>query len=437
MLISSNIAYISFSYLQGNSLSTIRAGALPPRLSIINLQENPLKVVDEDAFNGSADTLTQLWLSNALFTELPSALLHLNNLTRLTIEDTHINTWDLDIMKHIGTTLQTLTLRNVGLTSWPEWIPSLLYLGTLELFSVPFKVPDNAFDVQTNTLFSLSLENGILTEIPIAVTKLTRLQKLLLDNNNISRASGIPSSPVLSELSMANNKISDAGQLSDALHSIAGSLTYLQLNENLLIYLPDLSAMTKLKTVYISNNSIAYSGNAKIPPSLQYLGLEQNKLKSVESFLQQGHSLTVLDVKSNSIKVISGADIPVSVQDLDISLNLLTELTDESFPQDSNMSSLTLDSNPISQVSSKAFARLTKLSFLSMIYTKITRLPLSLAHLTNAVSIDLTGNDDLICTCAEKELRSLPQLHQVEIYGQCGVTTVDNFLNVMSQQCPD
>lgn len=410
---------------------------MPQRLSSIDFQENPLTSIDNDAFLDSADTLTELYFSMALFKELPDAFLSLNNLTHLVISDTQITSWSDDIMRHIGGSLQSLILRNVGFTSWPTWIQYLPHLGTIELSTASMSVPDSAFDLQVNTLFSLNLAHGILQEIPSAVSKLKHLQTLILNNNNISRVTAFLNSTVLSTLSMDTNKISDAGQLSRALRSVSGSLKYLQLTENLLTDLPDLSAMTLLETLYLSSNAISHTGIPRIPPSLKYLGLEQNNIQSLDSFTGNGFHYIVFMIQHNSIREIQGPNIPTSVETLDISVNLLSELTDDSFPSNCNIQTLTLDSNPITKVSPKAFASLTKLTYLSFSYTKITRLPLSLIYLTNAQSIQLTGNDYLVCTCAEKDVRSLSRLHHVDIFGQCGVTTIDNFFNVMSDQCPD
>lgn len=422
---------------QDNALTTIPAGAFPSGLSSIDFQRNPIATIDQDAFRGSADTLTELMFSNARFTDLPDAFLNLNNLTHLDISDTQIKTWNDDVINHLAATLVTLILRNVSLTSWPTWIQKLPHLGTLELSSASFSIPDDGFDIQINTLFSLSLENGVLEEIPSAVSKLTKLQYLTLDNNNISRVLGIPDSPVMSRLVLDNNMISDAGQLSDHLRYVADSLTDLQLTKNQLTSLPDLATMVKLESIDLSYNMISYIGTSKISPSLVYLNLGHNNLQSLDSFMRNGFNLTTLTVAYNSILDILGVDIPASVQEMDISFNLLAELTDESFPANSNLKTLTLDSNPIAKVSSKAFASLTKLTSLSMSYTKITRLPLSLTYLTSAERVELDGSDALICTCAEKDLRSWKLLYHVIVYGECGVTSIESFINVMSYQCPD
>lgn len=401
------------------------------------LEGNPVTTIDKDAFNGSAYTLTKLTFSKALFTELPNAFLLLNNLTHLASIDTLITTWDDGTMKHLGETLQTLILSNVGLTSWPTWIQYLSHLGMLELSKAKISVPENGFDNQRDTLFSLNLENGILPDVPSAVTKLTQLRDLVLDNNNISRVTGIPKSRVLSQLNMNGNTIWDSGQLSKTLLSVADSLKYLDLTKNLLTYLPDLSAMTTLETLYLSYNAISYIGTSKIPFSLKFLDLAQNNLQSVDSFMRNGFNLTDLKIEYNSIKELKGVDIPASLTDIDISFNSITELTDDSFPSDFSIQTLYLDYNPIAKVSSKAFASFTRLTFLSMLSTKITRLPLSFTYITRTVSIQLSENNNLICTCEEKDLRPWLLLYKVSLYGQCGVTTIENFLNVMSDQCPE
>lgn len=427
--------YFQLYCWQGNQLTTIPANRLPPGLMEIDFEQNPIRTIDEDAFRGLADTMTDLSFSQALFTDLPKALLQLNNLNHLTISDMQIFTWDVGILKHIGLTLDSLLLTNVSLTSWPSWITFLPHLGTLELSNMVFQVPDNGLDNQVNTLSSVNFENLNLTEIPSAISKLIHLQYLVLDNNKISKISGLPNASSFTLLSLDGNRISDAGQLSEGLRAVSSYLTTLQLRENRLQSLPDLSAMSKLDALYLNENVISSVGGGKVPPSLRFIELVDNYIPSLYVFMQAGIHLVTVRFDHNYILEIRDVDIPVSVTEMSIMYNRITELSDASFPVNSKMGSLSLDFNPISTISLSAFTNLKNLFYLSLGGTQLTRLPLALGALTKLITVSLAGNDHLVCTCMEKSLRDWSLAMDVD--GDCGLTSIIYFFKFMSDQCPD
>ncbi|CAG5133280.1 unnamed protein product [Candidula unifasciata] len=371
----------------------------------------------------------------AMFTDLPRALLQLNKLQHLTIADTQITNWDTDIVRHIGSTLQTLILINTSLTSWPTWVTLLPHLGTLELSYMQLRVPDDAFDNQINTMFSVNFENCNLTEIPSALSKLIHLQYLVLDNNNITKVTGLPNSPNLTTLTLDGNQISDAAQLSEGLRPVANSLTTLTLRENRLLSMPDLSAMVKLDSLDLTQNVISSIGNGKVPASLTVMDLENNYLPSLYFFMQTGVKLMILRFDHNSVLDIRDVDIPVSVSDMSVASNRIKQLTDASFPLNSQMGSLTLDFNPISKISLHAFSNLQSLVYMSMVGTQLTRLPLALGALASLRTVSFDQSAHLVCTCVEKDLQDWTS--NVEINGDCGMTSVAYFFQFMSDQCPD
>ncbi|BFZ20261.1 hypothetical protein BsWGS_23300 [Bradybaena similaris] len=421
--------------LQNNLLTAIGAGSLPSGLSGINFQNNPLTFIDPTAFDGSADSLRQLEFTGALFTQIPTALAHLTTLMSLSIEDTHISVWDDDTMKHLGPTVLYLTLNNVSLASWPGWIQYYTNLQRLEMTSTFTSIPNNAFDSQANSLNTLQLVNGVLSEIP-PISSLSVLTSLVLDYNNITKLTALPSYGKLSSISIQYNNLSNATHLSHVFKSVSASLTYIQAEGNKLTTFPDLSFMTKLQTVYLSHNLIADTTSGGISSSLTFLEAENNNIRSLSGFLKGGINLQYLRLGMNFIASLSGNDIPANINELEMSKNLIYELTDTSFPTRTLMDALTLDYNPIFKISPSSFTGLTNLRTLSLKGTKLTRLPVALRSLTGLYTLDMSENSDLVCTCLDKQLRSWYLNNSLSSFGECGPTTIDYFLNTLSVSCP-
>ncbi|CAG5132358.1 unnamed protein product, partial [Candidula unifasciata] len=420
-----------------NYITEIHAGDLPPQLSNVDFSDNPIATIDETAFDQSTATLNELQFSGVHFKEVPLALLHLTSLKTLIIQWANILVWREDIMKHLCSTLELLVLDNVGLTSWPTWIQYCLHLTTLQLSSgVLTNMPDNALDNLTN-ITSLNLENASLVTFPKSVSKLTLLTELTLDSNNISQVTGLDSLTSLITLSMMNNKLSDGGQLSNALRPLAASLQVLQLNGNKLTAFPDLVFLQKLQEVYLTNNRIFNIGFSQIPSSLTNLDFENNFVQSLYAFMQTGDNLMTVRFDYNSISDIRGVDITPSVRDVYISHNLITRISDTAFPENSSMEILILDYNPIISISLSAFSNLKKLTYLSLMSTKLSRLSVAFTALAKLETLDMRENSVLVCTCLEKSLRPWAQSESLRIFGDCGPTSIVDFLVGLSVGCPE
>lgn len=417
-------------------ITHIPAGALPSGLTVMDFEENPITSIDQKAFEGSEDTLTELKFSGGHFEELPLALLYLNKLAQFSVRNNPIDHWSPDIMYHMGDTLQTLTLVNVGLTAWPSWIEYLPHISVLELSSAVMSVPDDAFHELTQTLRSVTMENITLTSTGHIFSNISTLQDLTLNNNNISKVLGLPNFHNLTNLSMKNNTISDGTLLSDALRQVADSVRTLYLDMNRLTVLPDLSFISQLETLSLSQNVISTTDFGFVPASVTVLGLESNKIATLASFMRNATKLNVVRLHSNSVTELRGIDLPSSVSDMDISYNLVTQLTEMSFPQNSNMATLNFDSNPLARVSPSAFLNTPRLTQISAKNTKLTRLPLALVALDSLTQVDLTDNTHLVCTCLENSFSPWMMSYSVVISGNCGEITIVYFLKTLSSDCP-
>ncbi|CAG5128183.1 unnamed protein product, partial [Candidula unifasciata] len=363
-----------------NNIYEIRAGSLPAGLKEISINNNPITNIDKDAFSDLSITLATLHFSSANFTRIPDAFLRLNALQTLSLQDTTILDWNPAAMTHLGQTLERLSLANVGFTTWPVWLQTFSHLMELDIVnSAISSIPSNAFDNLAKSLITLSLYNNSFIGIPKAISVLSNLLTLDLRYNKISNISSLPQPGQLSDLSLSNNFISDANQLSDLLRPHADSLVSLTLSFNRLTSIPDLSFLTKVVSLDLNNNQISAAFSGSVYGDIDELNLGYNFLPHIPPFYKQLQLLSFMDLPHNSIREVVGTDIPIWVTDIDLDFNLITELTDTSFPVNSSLEGLTLDNVPIAKISVLAFINLHSLVSLSLVNTKLTRLPLSLA----------------------------------------------------------
>ncbi|CAG5119866.1 unnamed protein product, partial [Candidula unifasciata] len=164
-----------------NNISRIPAGSLPPNLTDINLNENPITAIDDNAFDDSILTLIAVYLSSFRFTRLPNAIGHLRALVSLSISAANITDWNEAVWVNIGQTLKSLELDTNGFTQWPSWIRHCTQLTSLIVVWNSFSsIPDGALDSVAHSLTSLELNNNRLTMIPKALSNLNTLQTLYL-----------------------------------------------------------------------------------------------------------------------------------------------------------------------------------------------------------------------------------------------------------------
>lgn len=398
---------------------------------------NPVTTIDEAAFNGSATTLEKLSFSNARFTRISDAFCHLNVLKSLNIYNTNIQDWNLNAMKNIGKSLETVFLQNVGLRGWPSWMHYFTKLKELSLVGCFVdSFPDDAFAAMTDSLTSLTITMCNLIQISKAFANLNNLEHMHVQSNNISKLSWLPRSNVLMELSLNDNNISDESDLSNSLRVVEGSLSVVSLAQNKISTIPDLSGMTKLRSLDFSNNQISRPASGSLPPSLYHLDMRYNSLPSIPYVYFNLAIVKDMLLSSNVVSGIQGTLIPYWTLEVDLENNLITELTDTSFPENSSMTSLNLKDNPIVTISVFAFKNLSRLTKLNMQNSRLTRLPLALASLTSLNFLDVSNSRDLVCTCLEKGLEPLCQKLMNNVLGNCGVTSVYNFFNHFISGCP-
>ncbi|BFZ20785.1 hypothetical protein BsWGS_23824 [Bradybaena similaris] len=422
--------------LDSNQISDILSGSLPTGILEISMNNNPIATIDNDTFNELSETLETLFFSNANFTRIPDAFLRLNGLKLLCIQDTQIIDWNVEVLAHIGRTLQTLILENVGLAAWPVWLKNLSSLIELNIVSSNLStMPDNAFDNLANTLLTLTLSDNDFTHVPKCLSILKHLIALDLQDNKIYNITWLPKSNRLSDLVLNNNNIFEAENVSNALRGYENSLVSLTLSFNKLSEIPNLSYMTNIRSLDLSHNEIADIYSDSLPSSIEELNLSHNLFMLIPTTYRNLTFLRHMYLSHNTIQEFQASDIPSWITDVDLSSNLVTELSRGCFSNNSGLRVLNLDNNPIATITKPAFKNLGSLVSLSLKNTKLTRLPLSLAYLTNIRHVDLSNNPHLVCTCQEDSL-SDTILSNIQLSGNCGSISIYNFYATLDLTCP-
>lgn len=424
---------------QGTAVTRISAGSLPRNLSELDLIDTPLTDIDDTVLEGSATTLKILTIYRAHLTKIPKAVAALRNLQQFRVTAVPIQDWNEDAMKNIGPSVEILSVDSVDLSTSPTWLQYFSRLTQLSILNCNLNsLPENALSFVTNTLTIISFYNNSLTSIPKTFSSLKSLQELIIGSNRISNTEWLPRSSNVTSLSLDGNRISNATQLSNALRPYGASLMSLQIYNNELTAIPELSFLTRIGDLDFTHNRISDPNYGSLPPGLFSLDLRYNYLPLIPRLMSALSSITDIVLPSNSILHINGQDLPPNAASVELGYNLITEISDTSFPQISGISSLYLNNNPITAVSPAAFKNLPKLSELSLQDTHLKRLPLALSSLAGLYNFDITGTSALVCTCLEKGLEKwVLAIGRDHVSGTCGETTIYEFFSTLSPDCPE
>ncbi|CAG5131463.1 unnamed protein product [Candidula unifasciata] len=323
------------------------------------------------------------------------------------------------------------------MTVWPTWIQYFTAMIALNIDGSKISlIPDNALDPQINTLESLSINNGSLSSVPKALSKLKALTSLDLSNNHIVDVSFLPQLCNLSSLSIYNNRIANASVLSNALRAFGDSMYDLETGNNLLTAIPDFSSLTKVSVIDLSRNRISNPHSGLIPISVYDIDFSYNFLPTIPSVWPIMPTVTEMKLSNNIITTIQAIYFNNWTYQVELSNNLITELSDNSFPPYSTVRALYLKNNPVKRISNNAFRNLPQLIDLDLGGSKLTRLPLQLASITTLTSLDMSDSIYLVCTCVEKSLQPWIQ-KLMQVYGDCGKGSIQYFFTSLSPGCPD
>ena len=245
----------------------------------LNLDENRIRDLDENAFKNCADVKKLFLNSNQISRVVGASIGQLKQ-------------------------LKTLELRGNVLRDLPIFVSSRLVNIDLSYNMIQYITPTTFND--SKSLSKINLENNELSQIQESVFKfLPRLRFLFLGSNNIIELNfQIPDS--VSEFQIHHNQIATIGNLSGKFFSPKSSLTALDLSANNIRSIsPAAFASFKFLTdLYLDDNRLS-TLNFKLPPSAKRISASKNSVRKLEVGSLSGltHAY-MLDLTSNKISLI-------------------------------------------------------------------------------------------------------------------------------------
>ena len=242
-------------------------------------------------------------------------------------------------------------------------------------------ISDSAFDDSVDSLHKLQIINSNLSSIPHALSHLHKLTYLDISFSPIQDISGLANISGLTYLGLKNNEINEDSDLEISMSRLKGTLEELNLNNNDLTTLPDLSDFFKLETIYLAYNNISTESQSDLlPNSLTKLVLGENSLDSIPNSVKNLTKIQTVYIGGNRITTIENWELPSSLLELDLSYNLIQVVTNVSFVnQVSRLTTLDLSGNPLSVLASDAFSQLQQMTYLDLSSTSLQRLPLAVS----------------------------------------------------------
>ncbi|MHC4645166.1 MAG: leucine-rich repeat domain-containing protein [Planctomycetota bacterium] len=253
-------------------------------------------------------------------------------------------------------------------------------------------------------LTDLSLgRNKIADSNLMALAALTNLERLYLDDNQISDMTGLASLRKLSRLQIMNNHLTDISPLSHL-----SEMTSLWLNGNRIADLSPLAGLTQLEGLSLAGNRISDVGDLAGLKNLAHLDLKGNQLtdlfplSSLESLtylyldknqitdigpLSSLTNLTTLELRANRVNDLSGLSNLLKLSSLELRGNQVRDLS--ALSNLPGLQSLDLSKNPIEDV--RPLAGLTNLTRLHIQSAQITDINV-LLPLTRLSALRLSGN---------------------------------------------
>ncbi|KAG7312881.1 hypothetical protein JYU34_001267 [Plutella xylostella] len=253
-------------------------------------------------------------------------------------------------------------------------------------------LPGNAMD-GTSYPGELRLEYNFLTDFgQIPIHNMTGIRVLNASHNQIQR---IPPKafPKLYELHTVDLSHNNLSEIANAVFQNLFSLRYLNLSHN---------SMEQIKPATFGS----------IPTVLE-LDLSHNRLRDISrGSLAKFSSCRRLDVSYNSLDKIF--QIPISLGELDISYNNLTEIRPNTWPSMNALLSLTLTGNQLSELTSDSLTPLLTLQKVDLSYNMLDRPPWeALSAVSSLRTLYMQHNN--LTTLTRSSFGNLPTLFTLDL----------------------
>ena len=276
----------------------------------MSLQENNLHAsnISTNAFRGIENLVISLNLSDNSLTSIPLAIGSLSRLSILYLDDNPIKSIDHRVFLSIRDSLWGLEISMPNMTKWPDAMHYLTNLGALEIDNFFQIIPGDAFTGFSSTLTDLKLRNANQPTVTLAVCGLRKLTTLsIISNSNMNGKNFVSCNPSLTSLKKLI--LEDNTILTTFPDIFSSAITAIEISHSGISFIDDsfIPNNTMISKLDIKNNNLTtLPGAVNKFLSLQSCSLQNNKIRLIErhSILNLLH-LTELYLDNNPIIFIS------------------------------------------------------------------------------------------------------------------------------------
>ncbi|XP_033753242.1 platelet glycoprotein V-like [Pecten maximus] len=325
----------------------------------LNITNNQIADMDDDALFGAENTLEFLFMRDNEMKKIPTALGMMRKVSSLSIDGNPVQDFQVSVFRNVSSTLQDLEFGSPGTSFWPN---SIRYLANLTRLSVKELnvdyLPLSAFAGLEKSLEFLEFERCSIRSLPLTLSSLDALDVLSLTSNPNLKLSGIPR---------------------EAFSGIE-SLVQIYITNQSFDTVPDIfhDSLT-IRDIDITGTPITHFDASLIPDenSLRTVSLSDTLLREVPPAIVKMKNLQTLIIRNSSITSVSLSD----------------------FEGLTKIKSIGIMNAPLTSFSDDALKDTHNLKFLFLSNTNLTTVPRAIKGLSRLRYIDLEGNK-LICTCA-------------------------------------
>ncbi len=230
-------------------------------------------------------------------------------------------------------------------------------------------------------IYKLDLSSLGLKFIPQEISNLTKLNKLYLSLNQISKIENLDKLFSLRELYLDYNQISIIENLNNLT-----ALNVLFLNDNRIHKIENLHGLIKLKDLCLYNNYIVKIENLEVLVNLNELYLFNNQIKKIEN-LEKLTKLVKLSLNFNQISKIENLQALINLNVLYLHNNQIKKI--ENLEKLIKLDALSLYENQIKKIEN--LDNLNELTLLQLEYNQVEKIE-NLENLINLTLLDLGYN---------------------------------------------
>ena len=222
-------------------------------------QSNRIKAIEDTAFAGIGDKVTELNLFNNTLTHIPVAIGTLRALVNLDLTQNPIMSLDALVLTNLSPSLNSFAVSMGNFSAFPTELKLLTNLTVLTLEEVGFPVIDrHAFYGQKQTLEQLEIRNSVLMDLPKAMCDLEKLKTPLIQDNNMTTLNNFSTECSLTSVTGIHLWHNTITAIYD--HDISGFINaeFLDLSRNPISYISNdaFKHNINLTTIYLSSTRL-------------------------------------------------------------------------------------------------------------------------------------------------------------------------------------